>query len=85
MVSLMIQQTTLDAYILLQPKLNKLQEKVYNALSIYDMTNLELSEHLNMPINCITPRVNELRKKGLIREKGYKIQKTNRKAILWGI
>ena len=49
------------------------------------MTNLELSQFLGLPINSVTPRVNELVKAGVVVRVDIKFQMTGRTAIVWGI
>lgn len=78
----MIQQTSLDAYISVD--LSKMQKKIYYFFFIYnELTNIELSQKSGIPINSVTPRVLELRKKGLIKKKCKVITTSGRKAILW--
>lgn len=63
----MIQQTSLFAFKEVQPKLPRSRRKVYDQIALQaDATNNELSHQLNIPINQITPRTNELRKAGLV-------------------
>jgi len=85
----MIQQTSLDAYqeLMLSPHLSDLQKQVYAVL--YEkgaLNNRLIAMWLNKPINCITPRVMELRKMGLIgqafRKKDYV---TGKVSIFWRI
>jgi len=64
----MIQDTTLEAYHKINPELGERQLLVLNALKELECaTNSMISQHLNIPINCITGRTNELRKKGLVK------------------
>lgn len=71
--------------------LGERQELVYNAIKLYstkgsDVTNSELAQVLNVPINTITPRVFELRQKGLVRQaQQRKCNVTGRTAIAWEI
>lgn len=59
--------TSREAYQSIQPKLNKLQRQVYDALQLKaQATNAELAEHLDWSINRITPRMFELRTLGLV-------------------
>jgi len=63
----MIQKTSLEAFEVLKPELNNLQCLIYNVLKIYpDVSNHDLSLKMHKDINCITPRVKELRDKGLV-------------------
>lgn len=80
-----VQQTSLDAYFSLE--LPPMQQRVYDLLErggVY--TNSEISHILHMPINCVTPRVYELRKMGYVIP-GAKRQcgVTGRIAMTWGL
>lgn len=61
-----IQDTSLQAYF----DIDNLPEKrrvVYEAIKeLGEACNLEIARHLNLPINCVTPRTNELVKLGLV-------------------
>lgn len=66
--------------------LGERQQNVLNSLQVYgSATNLELSRRLGLPINSITPRVNELREMGLVSMDGTTVEVTGRKAIVWAI
>jgi hypothetical protein len=57
----MIRDTTLSAYIEIQPELSARQLQVFEALkSLGEANNLMISKFLGLPINSITPRTNEL-------------------------
>jgi len=65
----MLQQTSLIAFNNIVSGLGERQQRVIDFLNKHkgcDFTNTEIADHLLLPINCVTPRVNELRKKGLI-------------------
>ena len=81
------QQTSLWAYQEIQATLAPRQQQVYEALKRSEgMTNGELSSFLNVPINSITPRIFELREKGLVREKEKRICKSSGfRAITWEV
>lgn len=83
----MVQQTSIDSYIELLPSLGKRQIEVLRAIRDSDgLNNREISIVLNLPINSITPRVKELRIKGLVKESGKITDKvTNRKTITWRV
>ena len=67
----MIQDTSLNAYSNIQAELGKRQRAVYEIIKyLHSPTNLEISKWAGIPINQITPRTNELRKKGLLKEDG---------------
>lgn len=64
-----IRETSLLAYANVLENLGERQRVVYKAiLDLQEANNTMLSEHLNIPINCVTPRVNELRKRGVVRQ-----------------
>lgn len=79
------QETSGMAYDSVKPDLGKKQKDVLRALEYGPKTNQEISEWLNLPINTITPRTNELVKKGLVVEDSKKIGNTGRWAIRWAI
>ncbi len=81
-----MQQTSLLAY----QQLNNLtarQRLVYNAISTLGTAcNLNVSDYLHLPINSITPRVKELREKGLVEESHRDIHPaTQRVSIYWRV
>lgn len=80
----MIQQTSLEAFWSVT-NLSSRQEAVKNILSLYGpLSNLEIANKLNMPINSITPRTNELVEKGVVEEAHRDISPiTNRRVIYW--
>lgn len=66
-----LQQTSLLAYAEILESLNFRQIKVLKAIKkLRFCNNLMISKHLKLPINSITGRTYELRKKGLIKEIG---------------
>ena len=81
----MIQETSLEAYEILQPDLGELQEEVYNAIiDNPGVSNHELAQHLGWEINRVTPRVKELRDKGIvIYSHNKQDEETNRKVMCW--
>ncbi len=63
----MIQHTSLIAYVEVLENIGERQTQVYKILEAWgSMSNTMIAAKLNLPINCITGRTNELRKKGLI-------------------
>ena len=67
----MIQLTSLRAYEDIRSTLGNRHKRVMHVLDSYDgrsMTNREIAQALEWPINTVTPRVNELVKAGLVRE-----------------
>lgn len=67
----MLTQTSIFAYESVKGDLSKRQSEVLEALrTIQPADNNQLSEYLNWPINRVTPRIKELREKGVV-EKAY--------------
>lgn len=63
----MIQSTSLEAYHILEPILGERQHLVFDTIKQNPgISNHELSQFLGLEINSITPRVKELRDKGLV-------------------
>lgn len=63
----MIQETSMQAYKQIKDELGKRQHEVFIAIvNLERATNSMIAKHINLPINCITGRTNELRKKGLV-------------------
>lgn len=80
-----MQITSLLAYNSIKDTLGEKQKRVLIAIAqLGEATNLDLSNHLKLPINSITPRVNELRKMNLVAEsKKDKDKTTGRLSIYW--
>lgn len=83
----MYQQTSKIAYDSVKNKVTKAQSIIYMALrKIGPANNRMLAEATNLPINCVTPRVHELRGKGMVRKTETKIDRvTKRPTIFWDI
>ena len=81
----MIQETSLEAYRALQPELGSMQNMIYNILKTYPgLSNLDISRIIKKPINSVTPRVNELRKMGLVILSHHKKDRiTRRRVMCW--
>ena len=63
----MVTETSILAYVEVLQNLGARQLLVLKAIDkLSSCNNLMISKYLNLPINSVTPRVNELRKKGLI-------------------
>ena len=79
--------TSLDSFSSIKPTLGSRQKAVFDVLSYLDRaTNSEIAKYMGLPINTITPRVNELRKKGLVRDAGKRICKvTGSQVHAWRI
>lgn len=83
-----VQETSLFTFMHeVQPTLGERQKAVYEALRTrQSFTNRELATFLGWEINTITPRVLELRKKGLVRKSGIRMcSETGRRAIAWEV
>lgn len=81
-----VQTTSLFTYMnIVKPTLGKRQRIVLEKLQEREnMTNLEIAESLNLPINSITPRVFELRKLGYVYESKRRVCKISGYiAIAW--
>jgi DNA-binding MarR family transcriptional regulator len=78
--------TSLDAYYNIQ-KLSQKRKMVYDAIQeLGEATNMDIADHLGWTINRITPRVLELREKGLVEvAKKQKSRQTKRLSYFWKI
>ena len=83
----MIQPTSLEAYQVLEPELGNLQRTVYQVLVFNPgMSNHDIARTLHWEINRVTPRVKELRDKGLVIQNGSKIDRlTNKRVMCWKV
>ena len=87
----MIQETSLEAYLEVKPRLGEKQKEVYrllkNATRVgFDMTNMEIAQALKWSINRVTPRVYELRQAGLVVLSQKRLcSVTGRRAMAWKI
>ena len=82
------QQTSLEAYIDVQkqPNLGNKQRRVLSIIKDYPegISNNEIAHALGWPINCVLPRVHELRQKGLVVAGETRLcLMTKRKVIAW--
>lgn len=82
-----MRQTSIMAFDSIQHELGMKQSIVLDAIrAMYCPNNREVAEYLGLPINTITPRVNELVKKGLVTCAGEKEDViTHRKTLVWVI
>ena len=80
-----MQQTSLLAWIDVQTNLGDRQKAVFDVLkSRGPMNNLEISQVVGIPINSITPRVKELRERGFVEEHTKaRCKTTGRLVIYW--
>lgn len=83
-----VQTTSLFAYRTeIVPTIGTRQRVVYDEIMRHkDVTNTEISHFLGFPINTVTPRVNELRKAGLVCESVKRpCRITGRTVIAWKV
>lgn len=83
-----VQQTSLLAYSEALKTLGSKQKSVLDVFThnpqIDDWTNLEIANYLHWQINSVTPRVFELRMKGLLKERCKRTCSIGgRRAIAW--
>ena len=87
----MMQETSLKAYEEVKESLGKRQKVIYAIIKMAslqgkDITNLEITQFVNLPINSVTPRVFELRQKDLVEEKRKRVcAVSGRRAIAWRV
>lgn len=68
------------------PKLGQVQHQVFECISKFPtgINNRMISEETKIPINVVTPRVTELREKGLVCLADKEVDPvTNRLTMLW--
>ena len=78
-----IRDTSTQAYhTLVEPHLGERQSTVLDLLfrTVNDLTNAEIADLLDWPINCVTPRVYELRKMGFVEESRRRLCNVTRNA-----
>lgn len=83
----MYPNTQIEAYQSLKPFLSNRRKLVYAVISGYDIgiALFEIQQKLGWPINCVSGRVTELRKLGLIEDRGQTVINpiTGKRAIAW--
>ena len=77
-----VRDTSLEAYDDFRPRIGKLQSRVLTVLRGRRFCNKQIAKSLNLPINVVTPRVCELRQKGLVIDAG-KGQHDGRTVHFW--
>jgi len=86
-VKMTIQQTSLWAYGEVKINLGERQKQIYLKLKeMRQATNTMLSHALSLPINCVTPRIKELRDKKMVGV--FKVDRcpiTQKNVIWWRI
>jgi len=83
-----MRQTSLLAYREIEPKIPTAQHVILHLLemSIRPLSNSEIAKHLGWSINRVTPRVNELVKKGKVEDAGKrKCTVTGKLVHVWGV
>lgn len=78
----MKRKTSLDSYSKIKPTLKSRQAQVLKILKNQDLSNRQISEKLKLPINRITPRTNELVKRGLVYCCGKSFDKVTKKTVM---
>ena len=82
-----MQTTSLDAWQGIQETLGKRQKVVYNFLKhLGPSSNIDISKKMGLPINQVTPRMLELRKKGKVVDAGTKTcEYTGKTVKVWRV
>lgn len=83
----MIQQTSLEAYEAILPTLSDRQLIVFEVIQRHPgMSNHDIARFLNWEINCVTPRVDELRDRNMIGLNVIKKDRiTEKKVMAWEV
>ena len=79
--------TSVEAYYSIIGELGQRQQEILDAIRKYkSVSNLDISRLLQLPINSVTPRVKELRDKGLVVFDCYKTDSiTSRRMCKWKV
>ena len=77
--------TSLQSFMFILENIGERQMEVFKALKeIQPASNLMISKHLHLPINCITGRRLELQKFGLVRKESEReCPYTHKKVVYW--
>jgi predicted transcriptional regulator len=80
-----VRDTSLIAYAEVLQNLGERQLEVYKVLhELKEANNTMISQQMNLSINNITPRINEMRKLGIVRQSKKEICPiTSRLTIFW--
>lgn len=81
----MIQETSLEAFNDIQCKMGEMQRLILNIIKVYpNVSNHEISNIIHKPINCVTPRVKELRVMGFVTQGATKVDRqTGKNVMTW--
>lgn len=78
----MVTQTSLLAYKEILPTLGKRQQQILDIFAQHIvLTDQEIATYSSLPINCVTPRRNELENKGYIIKLGNKVSQYTNKLV----
>ena len=81
-----VQQTSLEAYEVVYDDLGNRQKEVYDIIKDNpNVCNEDIADLSNRKINCITPRVKELRDFNLIVQSGVKINNGGFQVMIWKV
>ena len=76
--------TSFEALQAISSTLSRRQSEVLECLKVYGAgTNHEIAKRMEREINTITPRILELRRKGLVSSASSKIDVTGHRAMVW--
>lgn len=79
-----VRKTSLLAYADALEHIGLRQRDVLRAIEeLEPCTNLQISNYLNIPINSVTPRCQELRKMGLVKESYVGIESTTKRKSIF--
>lgn len=81
--------TQLSAYASILEHLPESRRHVYNIIASFGshgVSTLDVSHTLSWPINCVSGRITELAKEGLIRDSGQRgVNPSGKRCILWTV
>ena len=81
-----VQRTSIEAFrAFSEDELSDRQQHVLACLRTGGpASNREIAERIHWPINCVTPRVLELRERGLVENVGVRVNSSGRNEHVWG-
>ncbi len=81
-----VRRTSIDAYYTLPETARKQSDVLKQLREGGPQCNAQLAAALGWPVNTVTPRVHELRNRGLVTEAGRAVYPpTNRTSIFWRV